>query len=172
LRATLSLAVLFAAVQFGVTLWGVDLPAPVDWVPLLVMSLVVGVFEAVFFRGFIQTRLQESFGTAFAVVGAAVLYAAYHVGYGMNMEEMVFLFGLGVVYAVAFRLVDNALVLWPLLTPIGAFFNHLEAGEIDLPWASIAGFADVFGAMALVIWLAVRRARKTSATAIPDTSGG
>jgi len=29
-------------------------------------------------------------------------------------------------------------------------------GDIDLPWASIAGFADVLGLMALVIWLAYR----------------
>ena len=28
-----------------------DLPAPVNWIPLLAMSLTVGVFESVFFRG-------------------------------------------------------------------------------------------------------------------------
>ena len=33
---------------------------------------------------------------------------------------MVFLFGLGVLYAVAFALVRNVLVLWPLLTPLGS----------------------------------------------------
>ena len=35
---------------------------------------------------------------------------------------MMFLFGLGVVYAVAFGIVHNLLVLWPLLTPLGGFF--------------------------------------------------
>jgi hypothetical protein len=40
--------------------------------------------------------------------------------------ELVFLFGLGVVYAIAFRLVSNTLVLWPLLTPLGAFYNNVE----------------------------------------------
>ena len=160
LRATLALAVLLAGVQFAMTLWGVALPAPVDWVPLLAMSLVVGLFEAVLFRGFIQTHIQTSFGTVAAVVGAAALYAIYHVGYGMGGDEMLFLFGLGVVYAVAFRLVDNLLVLWPLLTPLGAFFNNLEAGDIELPWASIAGFADVLAVMGVVVWLAVRHQRK------------
>ncbi|HSK97851.1 MAG TPA: hypothetical protein VK891_14610 [Euzebyales bacterium] len=48
LPATVALAVVFAAVQFAVTLWGYRLPAPVEWVPLLVMSVVVGLFEAVF----------------------------------------------------------------------------------------------------------------------------
>lgn len=64
LRSASGFAMVFAAVQFGLTLWGYDLPAAVDWVPLLVMSLVVGAFESVFFRGFVQARLVAQFGTA------------------------------------------------------------------------------------------------------------
>lgn len=160
LPETIGAAVVLGGVQFAMTLWGYDLPAPVDWVPLLVMSLVVGFFEAVFFRGFIQNRLEAGFGTAAGIGGAAALYSLYHVGYGMGADEMWFLFGLGVVYAVVFRLTANILILWPLLTPLGAFFNNLEAGDIELPWASIAGFGDVAAAMALVIWLAHRHLRK------------
>jgi uncharacterized protein len=162
LRPTLLLAVVLGGVQFTIMFWGYTLPAPVDWVPLLVMSLTVGLFEAIFFRGFVQARLEHSFGTVPGVVGAAALYALYHVGYGMPIGEMAFLFGLGVVYAIAYRLVDNILVLWPLLTPIGAFFNNLEAGDFALPWASIAGFAEVLAVMAVVIWLAFRHQRRTS----------
>jgi membrane protease YdiL (CAAX protease family) len=138
----------------------------VAWVPLLVMSLVVGAFEAVFFRGFVQGRLEASFGAGPAVIGAAILYSLYHVGYGMGGEEMVFLFGLGVVYATAYRLVTNVLVLWPLLTPLGAFYNNVDAGDIDLPWASIAGFVDVAVLMALAIWLTDRRAVRSSGSSI------
>lgn len=162
LPQTVTAAVVLGGIQFAMTLWGYDLPAPVDWVPLLVMSLVVGLFEAVFFRGFIQNRLEASLGTVAGIAGAALLYSLYHVGYGMGAEEMWFLFGLGVVYAIVFRLTDNILVLWPLLTPLGAFFNNLEAGDIELPWASIAGFADVFAAMAIVTWLTQRHLRKRS----------
>jgi uncharacterized protein len=131
----------------------------VNWVPLLVLSLAVGLFEAIFFRGFIQARLEASFGTGPAVAGAALLYALYHIGYGMAVGELGFLFALGVVYAVAYRLVQNVLVLWLLLTPLGAWFGNMEAGDIQLPWASILGFADVLGLMALVIWLAHRHRR-------------
>lgn len=159
LRTTLALALLLGTAQFAVTLWGYRLPAPVDWVPLLVMALTVGLFEAVFFRGFIQGRLEESFGAVPAVVGAAGSYALYHVGYGMGASELWFLFGLGIVYAIAYRVAGNILVLWPLLIPLGSFFNNLEGGDIDLPWASIAGFADVLGLMAVVLWLAGRRQR-------------
>lgn len=156
LRATVTLAVVFAAVQFAMTLWGYQLPAPVDWVPLLVMSVVVGLFEAVFFRGFVQGRLEDSFGVVTGVAGGAALYAVYHVGYGMGVGELWFLLGLGLVYAVAYRLVGNILVLWPLLTPLGTFFNNLRADDIDLPWASIAGFGDVLVAIGVVWWLAWR----------------
>jgi uncharacterized protein len=160
LRETIGLGLVLAGIQFAMTLWGYELPEPVDWVPLLVMSIVVGAFEAVFFRGFIQGRLEASFGTAPAVGGAAALYALYHVGYGMGGSEMGFLFGLGVVYAVAYRLVGNVLVLWPLLTPLGAFFNNLEAGDIELPWGSIAGFVDVAIVMAVALVLARRHERR------------
>jgi membrane protease YdiL (CAAX protease family) len=156
LRRTTALALLFAGVQFALTLWGYDLPAPVDWVPLLVMALVVGVFESIFFRGFIQNRLEEQYGSRVGVGGAAVLYGLYHVGYGMGTDELLFLTGLGVVYAVAFSLARSVLVLWPLLTPLGSFFAQLEAGDIELPWASILGFVDVLGVIVAAIWLAHR----------------
>ena len=172
LRATLLLGALLAALQFAMTLWRIDLPEPVDWVPLLVMSLMVGLFEAIFFRGFVQGRLQASFGTIVGVAGAAGLYALYHVGYGMNLDEIQFLFGLGVVYAIIYRLVDNLLVLWPLLIPFGSFFNNLQAGDIELPWASIAGFADVMAVMALVIWLAFRHQRRASRARPATTTEG
>ena len=90
-----------------------------------------------------------------------MLYAAYHVGYGMGLSEMWFLLGLGVVYAVAYRLTTNVLVIWPLLTPVGAFFNNLNSGDIVLPWASLIGFADVAVLMVAAIWLAQRRVRRT-----------
>lgn len=170
LPATLALGGVLAGVQFAMTLRGVSLPVAEDWVPLLVMSLMVGLFEAIFFRGFVQTRLEESFGTVPAVIGAAGLYGLYHVGYGMSTEELVFLSGLGVVYAITYRLVDNILVLWPLLTPLGAFFNNLQAGDIDLPWASIAGFIDVLALMAVTVWLAVRHQRRCPP--IPATPRG
>jgi hypothetical protein len=160
LRTAAGFALVFATVQFGLTLWGYDLPAAADWVPLLVMALVVGVFESVFFRGFIQTRLEAQFGTVAGVGGAAVLYGAYHVGFGMTGSELLLLTGLGVVYAVAFAIARNLIVLWPLLTPLGSFYANLEAGDIELPWASIAGFADVLALMLLSWWLMHRYQRR------------
>ena len=156
----LGLAVLFGGTQFALTLWGYALPAPEDWVPLLVMALVVGVFESIFFRGFLQNRLQRQFGDLAGILIAAVAYGAYHVGYGMGLDQIAFLTGLGVVYAVAFALARSVFVLWPLLTPLGSFYANVQAGDIPLPWASIAGFADVLVVMLVVIWLGARHARR------------
>ncbi|SFN55061.1 CPBP family glutamic-type intramembrane protease [Mycetocola miduiensis] len=163
-KSALALSVALAAIQLLVTLVGRRLPAnPEDWVPLLVMSLTVGAFETVFFRGFIQDRLRAVGGQAAGVGGGAALYAVYHVGYGMRGLELVFLFALGTVYASAYALVRNGLVLWPFLTPLGSFFNNVTNADIELPWASILGFLDVLGLMAGVLWLARRHSKKTRA---------
>lgn len=163
-RSTAVLALLFAGVQFALTLWGVSLPANAEnWVPLLVMALVVGVFESLFFRGFVQSRIEAQFGPVVGIAAAAVLYGLYHVGYGMSLTEIGFLLGLGVVYAVAFATARNLLVLWPLLTPLGSFFANLQAGDIALPWASILGFGDVLVVIGAVILLARRHERRRAA---------
>ena len=75
--------------------------------------------------------------------------------------------GLGVVYAVAFALARNVMAVWPLLTPLDSLFNNLETGGIHFPWASIAGFADIAVAMAVVVWLAMRRQRRQRLSAPP-----
>lgn len=160
LGQAISLGLLLAAVQFVMTLWGYPLPRPVDWVPLLALAITVGFFEAVFFRGFIQARLEASFGPIAGVAGAAALYAVYHVGYGMEATEMLFLFGLGVVYAIAFTVARNIFVLWPLLVPLGSFYNNLRGGGIQMPWEAILGFADVLGLMLAAIWFAAKHERR------------
>ncbi|MDP9987556.1 CPBP family intramembrane metalloprotease [Arthrobacter sp. FW306-05-C] len=156
-----ALGLALAAVQFVITLWGYPLPRPVDWVPLAALAITVGFFEAVFFRGFIQARLEASFGPIAGVAGAAALYAAYHVGYGMTGSEMLFLFGLGVVYAVAFSVARNLIVLWPLLVPLGSFYSNLRGGSIRMPWEAILGFADVLGLMVAAVWFAARHERRS-----------
>jgi uncharacterized protein len=167
-RQAVGLGLVLAGVQFLLTLYGYDLPQPVDWVPLAFMALMVGLFEAVFFRGFVQTRLSASFGPVAGVAIAAALYALYHVGYGMGTREMVFLFGLGVVYAVAYACAANILVLWPLLLPMGSFFNNVQSSDITMPWAAILGFVDVLAVMFTAIWLAHRRERRSdTSTSLP-----
>src|SRR6185503_2523241 len=119
-------------------------------------------FEAIFFRGFIQNRLEASFGLAPALAVAAGLYGLYHVGYGMGLSEIALLIGLGLVYGVAFRVAGSVFVLWPLLTPLGSLFNQLASATFTLPMESIFGFADILGVMVALVWLARRHERRAS----------
>lgn len=82
----------------------------------------------------------------------------------MGREELLFLSGLGIVYALAYLTVENVLVLWPLLTPLGNLFAQLESGDLAgrLPWAALLGFVDVIAVMATLIWFAHRHERKRS----------
>jgi len=78
----------------------------------------------------------------------------------MGSSEMVFLFGLGLVYAVAFRLTRSVLALWPLLIPMGSFYNNVDTGDIELPWASMIGFGELLVVMLAVVAVALRRERR------------
>jgi membrane protease YdiL (CAAX protease family) len=115
-------------------------PMNVAWtsseVPLLVMALAVGLFEAVFFRGWLKMRFEQAFGLVPGLVLAAMCYSLYHIGYGMTGDEMLFLFGLGLTFV---RLTKNVFVLWPFYTPVGSVFTNLSEG-LTLPFEATYGF--------------------------------
>lgn len=64
---------------------------------------------------------------------------------------------------------NNVLVLWPVLIPIGSFYNNLRSGGIDLPWAAIAGSVDVMAIMFAVVWLAHRRERRAASQKLKES---
>lgn len=130
-------------------------------VPLAAMALAVGLFEAIFFRGWLLLRFEAAFGLVPAVLLSALCYSAYHVGYGMGGGEMLYLFGFGVVFGAMFRLTRSILVLWPFYTPMGGFYTTFKDGLV-LPFEATYGFALVLGLMGATIALAMLwRARKS-----------
>jgi hypothetical protein len=124
-----------------------------EHVPLVVMVVAVGLFEAVFFRGWLQLRFEEAFGVVPGVILGALCYSLYHVGYGMVRGEMLFLFGLGLVFAAVFRLTRNVIVLWPFYTPVGGLYTNLSEG-LTLPFDATYGFVLTLGLMVAVIVVA------------------
>lgn len=165
LPQTLALGVVLAAIQVAITFPLVDFGPPDTWLPLLVLALTVGLFEAIFFRGYMLAVLEPMVGVVPAVAAAALLYALYHVGYGMGVEEMLFLGGLGIVYTIAYALARNIFILWPLLTPLGSFFADVRGGEIEMPMVAILGFVDVLGLMAAATYLTWRWTKRHPARA-------
>jgi membrane protease YdiL (CAAX protease family) len=138
-------------------------PMNVNWtrnqVPLIVMAIAVGLFEAVFFRGWLQMRFEKAFGLVPGLILGAFCYSIYHVGYGMNSEEMLFLFGLGLTFGAFFRLTKNIFILWPFYTPIGSIYTNLSEG-LTLPFEATYGFLITIGLMAGVIIYAALHHRK------------
>ena len=161
-RAVLSivLSLLFAVIQYTQTMAGVGLPALDRVIPLVTMALAVGLFEAIFFRGWIQLRLEAAFGAIPGICFGSLFYALYHVGHGMAPGEIAFLFVIGLIYAVVFRLTRNILILWPFLTPMGGLFSNIKDG-LTLPFEATYGFLLVLGLMfAFILSVTVYMRRK------------
>lgn len=129
-------------------------PMDVTWtkaeVPLVTMALAVGLFEAVFFRGWLQLRFEEAFGLVPGLILAALCYSFYHIGYGMTTGEMLFLFGLGLTFGAFFRLTKNIFLLWPFYTPMGSIYTNLTEG-LSLPFEATYGFLLTIGLMIAIL---------------------
>ena len=136
-----------------------DVPPFQQFFPLLCMALAIGFFEAVFWRGWVQLRLEEAFGILPAIVIASVLYAVYHIGYGMPASEMVFLFFIGLMFASVFRITKSILILWPLFQPGGQLITLVSDG-LSLPFLAFLGFVEALALMFFLVWWANKYYKK------------
>lgn len=159
LGVSLVLQLVFAALQFMGTLAKAQLQPFEEFLPLIALALCIGFFEAFFWRGWVLLRLEESFGTIPAIVLGSALYAAYHIGYGMPSSEMIFLFFIGIMFAVAFRITKNIFILWPLFQPMGQLVTLIKDG-LTLPLLASLGFIEVLIVMLVLVWLAGRFLKK------------
>jgi membrane protease YdiL (CAAX protease family) len=159
LGLSIVLQLVFSAYQYLGTLANVDLPSLAEVAPLMALGLTIGFFEAIFWRGWVLLRLEETFGLIPAVVLGSALYALYHIGYGMPWEEITFLFWVGVLYAVCFRLTRSIFILWPIFQPMGQMVTLIKDG-LQLPLIAALGFIEVLIVMFVLVWLANRYYRK------------
>ena len=158
----IALQLVFAALQYAGTLAKGQLPPLEELAPLVGLALAIGFFEAIFWRGWVLLRLEDAFGFLPALLLGSALYAAYHLGYGMPMSEMVFLFFIGILYALVFRLTKSVLILWPILQPMGQLVTLVKDG-LSLPLLATIGFVEALALMLLLVWLANRLYRKRQA---------
>lgn len=159
LGVSLVLQIIFAAIQYVITLGRADFPPLSTLLPLVALALAIGFFEAVFWRGWVLLRLEDSFGVIPAVLLGAALYALYHIGYGMPWSEIGFLFLIGVLYAVIFRLTKNIFILWPFLQPMGQLTTLLNDG-LPLPPIATVGFLEALAVMIAIVVFVPRLYRR------------
>jgi membrane protease YdiL (CAAX protease family) len=140
-------------------------PMDISWskthLPLILMVLAVGIFESIFFRGWLQLRFEKAFGMIPGLILAALLYSFYHIGYGMEPGEMFTLFGYGLVFGGLFRLTKNVFLLWPFYTPVGSLFTNLSDGRV-LPFEASYGFLLTIGLMLAVITFGAAKGRNNN----------
>ena len=118
-------------------------------------------FEAVFWRGWVLLRLVESFGAVPAILLGSLMYAAYHIGYGMDLGEMVFLFFIGIMFAVVFLITRSVLILWPVFQPMGQLVTLIQ-DRLTLPFLATVGFVEVLVVMVVAAYFAGRYQRRRS----------
>ena len=75
---------------------------------------------------------------------------------------MIFLFFIGIMFAVVFRLTKNIFILWPIFQPMGQLVTLIKDG-LNLPYLASLGFFEVLIIMLVLVWLAARYQKKHSA---------
>ena len=165
LGLSLGLQVILAAIQFALTLGKAPLPPFEKLLPLIGLSLAIGFFEAIFWRGWVFQRIEESFGYLPAIILGSALYALYHIGYTMPFSEISFLFWIGVLYAVSFSITRSMFILWPLYQPLGQLVTLTRDG-LSLPLIASLGFIEALAVMIVAIWLAGKYAAKRQKKAL------
>lgn len=132
-----------------------------ELVPLVAMVVAVGLFEAIFFRGWLQLRFEAAFGLVPGLLLSALCYSLYHVGYGMEARDLLDLFFLGVTFGAMFRLTKNVFVLWPFYTPVGGLFSNLSEG-LTMPFEATYGFVLTAALMTVIIFVAYRFSKRNA----------
>ena len=160
LGVSIILQLVFAALQFAGAYRGLQIPVFENLLPLIALALTIGLLEAIFWRGWVLLRLEDCFGITPAIVLGSILYSLCHIGYGMPVSEMVFLFFIGVMYAVAFRSTKSVFILWSIFQPMGQQVTLIKDG-LSLPSIASLGFFEALILMGFVIWFANKRAKKT-----------
>jgi hypothetical protein len=161
LGMSLALQLGFAVLLYLAIRPGMQLPGWDQLVPLVALALAIGFFEALFWRGWVQLRVEESFGIIPGIVLGSLVYAAYHIGYAMPVDQIAFLFGIGLMYATVFRLTKNLFILWPVFQPMGQLITLIQDG-LRLPLLAALGFMEVLAVMGVILWVASRYVRHRS----------
>jgi membrane protease YdiL (CAAX protease family) len=168
---SLILGVLLGAQTYSATVATLHVSWSIDHLPLVALGLAIGLFEAVFFRGWLQLRFEAAFGLLPGLLLGALCYSLYHLGYGMTPGEMAVLFLLGLIFGAAFRLTRNILLLWPFYTPMGGLYTYINDG-LTMPLPAALGFAITIALMAALIVAASRLGRLTARHAATDHAAG
>lgn len=100
---------------------------PICIVPLIMTTF----FEEFLFRGFIQTRVEKSYGWVVALLISGAVFSLYHLGYPgfRRVEDIVMLFVVGVGFACSYKLSGNNLIVSYFVNLPNAFIKYIVTAE-------------------------------------------
>ncbi len=168
MRAGLIGAVL-AAVSIAPRLMGVRIVAPqFDTLAYLSAGMAMSsLFEELFFRGYLQTRFEKSFGIVPAVILSAACFSIYHLGYSFvrgDIDELPILFGIGVFFSISFRITGSIVTSYvvnlphAILTFIAdpAYASNLSRFTAA---SAVVSLATVAAGLALMVFMEITRGK-------------
>ncbi|MCM1127517.1 MAG: CPBP family intramembrane metalloprotease [Lachnospiraceae bacterium] len=96
---------------------------PMGIAPLIMTTF----FEEFLFRGFVQGRVEQQFGWLPAVLVSGLMFSLYHLGYPgfRSMGNILLLFGVGLGFAIAYKLSDNNLIVSYFVNLPNAFVTYM-----------------------------------------------
>ncbi|WP_082390016.1 CPBP family intramembrane glutamic endopeptidase [Ornatilinea apprima] len=154
LRRSHFIQLIFVILQFAGIMGKVQFPPLAQLLPLIGLAMFIGFFETVFWRGWVQTRLEAAFGILPSVVLSAALYALHYLAYGASLVDLLSLFLAGLLYSIVFRLTSNVLIIWPVFLPMRILISLINDGRtISMPavlglfgvWLLMLGLVRVAG---------------------------
>ena len=125
-RAKLGLS-LKINLALGVLVFAFFLIISPQWPPLNLSTLLTllylvptGIFETIFFFGFLRHFMEKAFGVVPAIMLTAMFYSLHHVGF---QPEFIKFFLLGIMYTSIFFVTRNIFILFPFFWSAGAFWD-------------------------------------------------
>ena len=96
---------------------------PIGIVPLIMTTF----FEEFVFRGFVQGRIERTFGLIPAIIISGLMFSLYHLGYPgfRTMGDIFLLFAVGSGFAIAYKLSDNNLFVSYFVNLPNAFITYI-----------------------------------------------
>ncbi len=96
---------------------------PMGIAPLIMTTF----FEEFLFRGFVQSRVEQQFGWLSAILVSGLMFSLYHLGYPgfRTFGDILLLFGVGLWFAIAYRLSGNHLIVSYFVNLPNAFVTYM-----------------------------------------------
>jgi membrane protease YdiL (CAAX protease family) len=95
----------------------------------IIYIFAAGIFEMVFFYGFLRHQFEQSFGIIPGIVLASMFYSFHHAGFQPEFMKLLFV---GIMYASVFRITKNVFIIFGSQEQLQGFWTLTKAISVLL----------------------------------------